>query len=35
MNEELIFFVEGNAASRASRLSLADAGLNEREHLQE
>jgi hypothetical protein len=35
MNEELLFHVEGNVASRAERLSLADAGLREREHLQE
>jgi hypothetical protein len=35
MNEELLFHVEGNVASRATRLSLADAGLREREHLQE
>jgi hypothetical protein len=35
MNEELLFHVEGNVASRAARRSLADAGLREREHLQE
>lgn len=35
MNDELLFHVEGNVASRAARLSLAEAGLREMEHLQE
>jgi hypothetical protein len=31
----VVFAVEGSAASAAKRISLAEAGLKEREHLQE
>ena len=35
MAEELLFTVSGQRATPAQRISLADAGLREREHLQE
>lgn len=35
MSDELLFQVEGSVATRAAPISLADAGLREREHLQE
>ncbi len=35
MNEELLFHVQGSEASRATPISLVEAGLREREHLQE
>lgn len=35
MPDELLFHVDGSAATRAAPISLADAGLREREHLQE
>ncbi len=35
MPDELLFHVDGSAARRATSISLADAGLREREHLQE
>lgn len=35
MPDELLFYVDGSSAMRADPISLADAGLREREHLQE
>ena len=34
MRDELIFHVDGSTVTRATPISLAEAGLHEREHLQ-